>query len=469
MGVVRKECKQEGQRGWNLESGLLWKSILGEIELKVSPSIFATWFKKTRLLSHGPSGLVIGVPNIFAQRQLETQFKPLLQKTLAKNEISLTQVQYRILSSTAVSVPIDNSEAAPAASRRLTNSSLWAQDYRRGLNSRYTFENFIPGPGNDLAYAAAKAVVETLGGKYNPLFVYGGVGIGKTHLVQAIGNEVASQRSRLKVAYLTIEQFVQEFTDAIRHKKISEFTNSYRKTDVLIIDDIQFIANKERTQEEFFHTFNVLYEAGKQIIVSSDQPPHALPTLEERLKSRFQMGMVIDMQIPDFETRCAILKFKAEEMALKMDDECVEYLAGSISANIRILEGALNQLGIFCETHQVNLATAQLARRALGQRLQRMPARLTAKQIIEKTARYFQTNPEEMLGPKRHKEVVLPRQIAMYLMRRELHASFPSIARCLGRKDHTTAIHSFKKIHKQANYDEDLRRDIYEIKRSLNI
>ena len=451
-----------------MESGLLWKSILGEIELKVSPSVFATWFKKTRLLSHGPGGLVIGVPNVFAQKQLETQFKPLLQKTLAKNAINLSQVRYRIISS-AVAVASGAAAVPVTGGRRLANGNLWAQDYRQGLNSRYTFESFIPGPGNDLAYAAARAVVENLGGKYNPLFIYGGVGIGKTHLVQAIGNEVSSQNSHLGVTYLTIEQFVQEFTDAIRHKKVSEFANSYRKTDVLIIDDIQFIANKERTQEEFFHTFNVLHEAGKQIIISSDQPPHALPTLEERLKSRFQMGMVIDMQIPDFETRCAILKSKAEEMALKMDDECVEYLAGGISANIRILEGALNQLGIFCETHRVSLATVQLARRALGQRLQRMPARLTAKQIIEKTARYFQTSPEEMLSPKRHKEIVLPRQIAMYLMRRELHTSFPTIARCLNRKDHTTAIHSFEKIHKLSGYDEDLRRDIYEIKRSLSV
>ena len=446
-----------------MESGLLWKSILGEIELSVSPSIFATWFKKTELLENSAGEFVVGVPNIFAQRQLETQFKTLLQKALSKNKVDPKTIRYRIVSSPGAKEKRPRLRAAAGRS----GGNLWAQDYRQGLNSKYTFENFIPGPGNDLAYAAATAVVEKLGGKYNPLFVYGGVGIGKTHLIQAIGNEVLNRNPGLRVAYITIEQFVQEFTDAIRHKKISEFTNRYRKTDVLIIDDIQFIANKEKTQEEFFHTFNILHEAGKQIIISSDQPPHAIPTLEERLKSRFQMGMSIDMQIPDLETRCAILKFKAEKAGLRMEDECVEFLAGQISTNIRILEGALNQLSVFCESHQVNLATQQLARRVFGSHFKKMSERLTPRQIIEKTAHNYQVSVSDLLSPKRDQDIVLPRQTAMYLMRRELHASFPKIARSLNRKDHTTAIHSVEKIEKRIVYDEDLRQRLSEIKQSL--
>ena len=448
-----------------MESGLLWKSILGEIELNVSPSIFATWFKKTELLRNNSDEFVIGVPNIFAQRQLETQFKTLLQKAISKNKIGHKAVKYRVVSSPAAKEKRTRTRIATGKG----DSNLWAQDYRQGLNSKYTFENFIPGPGNDLAYAAATAVVGNLGGKYNPLFVYGGVGIGKTHLIQAIGNEVLNQDQNLRVAYITIEQFVQEFTDAIRHKKISEFTNRYRKMDVLIIDDIQFIANKEKTQEEFFHTFNILHEAGKQIIISSDQPPHAIPTLEERLKSRFQMGMSIDMQIPDLETRCAILKFKAEKAGLKIEDECVEFLAGQISTNIRVLEGALNQLSVFCEAHSVNLATQQLARKVFGSQIKKMSKRLTLKQIIEKTAHHYQTSISDLMSPKRDQEIVLPRQIAMYIMRRELHASFPKIARSLNRKDHTTAIHSVDKIEKRMAYDEDLRQNLSEIKQSLGV
>ena len=449
-----------------METGLLWKSVLGEIELNVSPSIFATWFKKTELLSNKSDEFVIGVPNVFAQRQMETQFKSLLQKALSKNKISHKTVSYRILST-----PLTRVRAGVARMKNqkdLDTTSLWAQDYRQGLNSKYTFENFIPGPGNGLAYAAAAAVVDKLGEKYNPLFIYGGVGIGKTHLIQAIGNEVLNRNPKLQVAYITIEQFVQEFTDAIRYKKIREFTNRYRKTDVLIIDDIQFIANKEKTQEEFFHTFNILHEAGKQIIISSDQPPHAIPTLEDRLKSRFQMGMTIDMQVPDLETRCAILKFKAEKLGLKIEDECIEFLAGNISTNIRILEGALNQLNVFCEIHEVNLATTKLARQVFSRQFQKSPIRITQKQVIEKTAQHYQISINDILSPKRDQGVVLPRQVAMYLMRQELHVSFPKIARSLNRKDHTTAIHSIDKINKQMIYDEDLRQSLFEIKQALN-
>ncbi|MYB40361.1 chromosomal replication initiator protein DnaA [Candidatus Saccharibacteria bacterium] len=446
---------------------MLWKSVLGEIELNISPSVYATWFKKTKLLSRDPDELVVGVPNVFTQKQLETQFRPLVKKALAKNKVECKKISYRVVST--------GKNAASPAGRQgaLADSGIkgksWAQNYRLGLNGRYTFDSFIPGPGNDLAYAAAQAVANNLGKKYNPLFVYGGVGIGKTHLIQAIGNEVSKRDPKLKVVYVTIEQFVQEFTDAIRYKQTGAFSNKYRSTDVLIIDDIQFIANKEKTQEEFFHTFNILHESGKQIIISSDKPPISIPTLEERLKSRFQMGMLIDMQIPDFETRCAILKFKAEALGLKIEYECIEFLASNISTNIRVLEGILNQLNAVREINQVELITLQLAKRIFDNQFKKAGGRLTAKKIIEKTADHYQVGIDELMGPKRDKEVVLPRQIAMYLMRRELHSSFPKIARSLGRKDHTTAIHSIGKIEKQLAYNEDLKESLVRIKESLAV
>ena len=453
-----------------VETSLLWKSILGEIELNVNPSIYATWFKKTHLLRHDASQLVIGVPNAFTQKQLETQFKPLIKQALEKNNLAHKDLFYKISSSSqAVASP-------PGLLATLTESKVaapnqWSPTSRLGLNEKYTFDNFIPGSGNELAYAACQAVVNSLGNKYNPLFIYGGVGIGKTHLIQACGNALKRRDPTLKVVYVTIEQFVQEFTDAIRYKRKGDFTRLYRSTDVLIIDDIQFIANKEKTQEEFFHTFNALHEAGRQIIISSDKPPQAIPTLQERLQSRFQMGMAIDMQIPDFETRCAILKSKSEKMNLKLEPECVDFLATNISTNIRVLEGALNQLNVFCETHQVNLATRQLAEKILNQQFLKKTKtqKLTGKQIVEAVASYHQLNSKTLMSSRRDKDIVRPRQIAMYLMRQYLHLSFPKIAKNLNKKDHTTALYAFEKISKELLYDEDLKQTVAEIKVLLKI
>ena len=456
------------KKGHQAEANLLWKSVLGEIELSVDPSIYATWFKKTKLLSHNSPNLVVGVPNAFAQKQLETQFEPLIKKALTKNQINYTSLTYRIFSPEYTRTNHKNQSFITSPPNQ--TSKTWVQSYNLGLNSRYTFENFIPGAGNDLAYAACQAVVNNLGCKYNPLFVYGGVGIGKTHLIQAVGNALLQKDSSLRVVYVTIEQFVQEFTNAIRYKQRGEFTRHYRDVDVLIIDDIQFIANKEKTQEEFFHTFNVLHEAGKQIIISSDKPPHNIPTLQERLQSRFQMGMTIDMQVPDFETRCAILKAKADQISLKIESSCVEFLATNISTNIRVLEGALNQLNAFCEAHQVSLATPQLAQTIFEKHFKKLaPKKLAPKQVLEAVVRHYQISLVDLTSSKRDKEIVLPRQIAMYLMRQHLHLSFPRIARVLNKKDHTTALYGFEKIKKQLLYNEDIKQNLREIKGILKI
>ena len=321
------------------------------------------------------------------------------------------------------------------------------------------------GSGNELAFAAFQAIAQNPGTKYNPLFLYGGVGIGKTHLIQAVGNAILAKNPSAHIVYISSEQFVQEFLDAIRYRKNTDFAGYYRSADVLIVDDMQFIAGKEKTQEEFFHTFNALHQANKQIIISSDKPPKDIPTLEERLRSRFTWGMSIDMQTPDFETRCAIIQIKATAHNANLSQAVVEYLAGYAQTNIRELEGALNQLLAYCEMRALE-PDLSIAMSLLGSGKQR-PKHISPKQVVERTARHFQIPLEDILGPKRDKDIVVPRQIAMYMLRSELHLSFPKIARELGRKDHTTAIHSVEKIEKESAADSDIREAIAEIKERL--
>jgi chromosomal replication initiator protein len=346
----------------------------------------------------------------------------------------------------------------------VTSNSL-SHSYRQGLNERYTFDNFIVGSGNELAYAACQAVAQNPGTKYNPLFIYGGVGIGKTHLIQAVGNAVNSKNPQARVVYVSTEQFVQEFIDAVRYKKNTDFAGYYRNADVLIIDDMQFIAGKDKTQEEFFHTFNALHQANKQVIISSDKPPKEIPTLEERLRSRFAWGMSIDMQNPDFETRCAIVQSKADILNMRLPSDVVDYLANHIQTNIRELEGALNQLIAFCEMRNLEPDVTIVASLMSVNRAR--PKHLSARQVVERVSKHFQVPMEDILGPKRDKDIVVPRQIAMYMLRSELHLSFPKIARELGRKDHTTAIHSVDKVEQELTYDAAIRQHVNAIKERL--
>jgi chromosomal replication initiator protein len=460
----------------------LWQAVLGEIELSVSRGNFMTWFKQTQLLKYDDEVAVIGVPNVFIKQQLERKYNDLITETLRKNGLEPEHIEYKIhtvaprksidepLNSGAIRLEARPDTTSPVLSSRPATSATapghaLAHAYRQGLNERYTFENFIVGSGNELAYAACQAIAANPGTKYNPLFLYGGVGIGKTHLMQAVGNAVLASRPGSRVVYATSEQFLQEFVDALRFKKNTDFADFYRGADVLIVDDIQFIAGKEKVQEEFFHTFNALHQASKQIIISSDKPPKDIPTLEERLRSRFVWGMSIDMQIPDFETRCAIVQTKAVVHAVELPPDVVEYLANNVTTNIRELEGALNQLLAFCEMRglEPNLA---IASGLLGAAKSR-PKHISAKQIIERTARHFQVTVDEILGSKRDKDIVVPRQVAMYILRSELHLSFPKIARELGRKDHTTAIHSVEKIEKEIHLDSDIREAVNNIKELL--
>ena len=444
----------------------VWQAVLGEIELTVSRASFVTWFTNTRILKKSQDTVVIGVPNIFVKQQLERKFNSLISEVLSKNGVKCAVIEYKIHNS---GIPKQTEEevtviATPVESKKPAKNSL-SHSYRQGLNEKYTFDKFIVGSSNELAYAAAQAIAQNPGTKYNPLFIYGGVGIGKTHLVQAIGNAVLENNPSAKIVYVSTEQFVQEFLDAIRYKKNTDFAGYYRSADVLIVDDIQFIAGKEKTQEEFFHTFNALHQANKQIIISGDKPPKDIPTLEERLRSRFAWGMSIDMQIPDYETRCAILQTKAIAHGINLDPLVVDYLANNVRTNIRELEGALNQLMAMCDMRGVD-ADLEIAKSVLGSTRQR-PKHISAKQVIERTAKYFHISQDDIVGPKRDKDIVTPRQIAMYLLRSELHLSFPRIAKELGRKDHTTAIHSIEKIEKEASLDPAMKNAISTIKEKL--
>ncbi len=467
FAIIEKD-KAATSKGGMAVHNAVWQSVLGEIELSVSHGNFETWFKNTELLDYDEQSATIGVVNIFAKTQLEKKFSSQIKEILAHNGIQAKTIRYEVKTSkkkiisrettggTAIDAILPQQNITHAPSATTSHGTL---------NPRYTFGNFVVGSSNDLAYAACQAVAANPGMKYNPLFLYGGVGLGKTHLMQAVGNDILAHDPSAKILYISTETFVKEYVDMIRFKK-KPISDKYRSVDVLIVDDMQFIAGKEKVQEEFFHTFNALHQTNKQIIISSDKPPKSIPTLTERLRSRFEWGMTIDIQMPDFETRCAIIQAKAALSGVTLERDTVEFLAKNIKTNIRELEGALNQLLAYAEMRNVtpDISTAE---GLLGNVRQSRPQHVTARQIIEKTARHFQIDSKEICGSKRDKHIVVPRQIAMYLLRSELHLSFPLIAQELGRKDHTTAMHSVEKITKAIKLDFAIREQVSEIRDSL--
>lgn len=451
----------------------LWQAVLGEIELSVSRGSFVTWFKRTRLLKQDDSCVVIGVGTVFIKQQMEKRYNDLITQTLAKNGITPKKIEYKIHASAdqksvdteqKSSETISLASVKPAASLP-SLSAAGSQPSRPSLVDSNTFENFVVGPGNELAYTACQTIAAAPGGRYNPLYVYGGVGIGKTHLIQAVGNALVTKNPHTKVVYISSEQFVREFVEALRFKRAHEFANRYRSADVLIVDDIQFFAGKDKIQEEFFHTFNALHQAHKQILISSDKAPRDIPLLEERLQSRFAWGMTIDMQMPEFETRCAIVQTKAHQHGFELDEDVVSYLATAFPFSLRDLEGGINRLLAFSEMRGV-APNLEIAMSIIGKTNGR-PKHITAKQIIEKTAKYFQIPLDDVLSSKRDKDIVVPRQVAMYMLREELHLSFPKIAQELGRKDHTTAMHSVEKITKEVGFNVTIKKAVTDIKDHL--
>ena len=337
------------------------------------------------------------------------------------------------------------------------------------LNPRYTFDSFVVGSSNEFAHAACQAVAKAPGEKYNPLFIYGPTGLGKTHLMQAVGNEIHRRDASKRIEYVTTETFTNEFISGIMKKKTTAFAEKYRAVDVLIIDDIQFLARAEKTQDEFFHTFNTLHQANKQIIISSDKPPQALMGLEERLRSRCAAGITVDIQPPDLETRAAILQTKAAAQGLMLPLDVVDYLVRHAQVNVRELEGALTQLLAYCEMRGVEPTVAAATQLLAGQAAARPKLKpLSPKLIIERVANYFDLQTADIIGTKRDKEIVVPRQIVMYIMRHDMSLSFPKIAANVGGRDHTTAMHSVSKIERQLEDDDSLRSEIEAIREQLS-
>ena len=452
-----------------METTELWGSILNEFKTELNSALFVTWFKNTKLGYIENNGQVqLLVPNIFCKNHLLKRYRVDLVEKFKERGYTNLDFEVKIQSSEKKGKKNESLSISEDVKTKINNSlkkSLSLSTEKTGLNQKYIFENFIVGGNNDLAFAACQAVVKDPGTKFNPLFIYGGVGLGKTHLIQAVGNEILIENPSLKVVYASSEQFVNEFLESIRTRKKNYFTDKYRKVDVLIIDDVQFIAGKEKTQEEFFHVFNELHQANKQIIISSDQPPKAIPTLEERLRSRFEWGMSVDIQPPDYETRCAIIMSKSMQNGVKLSSETVEFIAESINSNIRELEGSVNRFLVMCQMKSIE-PTLEAAKDHII--ISKTKSKyVSAQHIIEKTARYFDISLEDIRSPKRDKTIAMPRQVAMYLMRTELNISFPKIAEELGRKDHTTAMHSVSKIKKEVLKNNAVRQYVQDVKERI--
>lgn len=465
----------------------LWQAVLGELEQTMSPAHFNTWLKFTSVISNERGHLTIAVPNPYTIGYLKKNYQHAIAATAERVfEQPIQDIEYQVTPEAAAAqqqsnkvprkvkaavatapLPMDQAAAAPPSTPRRaaqTNSSR----PRFKLNPKYTFETFITGPSNELAYTMCQTVVKFPGDKFNPLLVYGGVGLGKTHLMQAVGNELVKHNPSLTIAYVTSEQFTSEFLNAIQTKKASAFSDMYRNADVLIVDDIQFIAGKERTQEEFFHTFNDLYQSGKQIIMSTDRPPKAIAKLQDRLRSRLESGMTVDIQKPELETRIAIIRTKSELLGSEMPLEVAEYLARHWQHNTRELEGMLMSLIIKCQHKNIPLSIPTVSA-ILGNTLSAKPKRrtLTPKSIIQETADYYDVSMADLIGPKRDKEIVVPRQVAMYLMRAELNLSFPKIGSALGGRDHSTAMHSCTKVSAAIEQDDTLRSEVNELREKI--
>ena len=438
----------------------LWQSVLAQVQLDISQANFATWFKNTDIAAQKDGKAIISVPNLFVKEWLETKYNKPILKILHGLSEEIKDLDY-IVGKTALRVSKNPVVSLPEETDQLELLEIKVNK-ETNLNPRYTFDSFVVGPFNELPHAAATAVAKNPGSVYNPLFIYGGVGLGKTHLLQAIGNEIAKSFPKKKIKYLSTEKFTSEVVSGIANRGtggMDAFKTKYRTIDVLIIDDIQFLAGKEKTQEEFFHAFNVLYEANKQIILSSDRPPKAIQSLAVRLRSRFEGGMIADISSPDFETRVAILKTKAQGKGVDFSNEVYEYIANAIQRNIRELEGALNRLIVYQKINNQQ-PDIEITKNLLKNLLCSPTRFLSPKKIIQMVAEFYDLKEKDLIAPSRKKEIVRPRQIAMYLLREELKSSFPFIGRKFCGKDHTTAIHSYKKILNEVTKNKKLEEEI---------
>jgi chromosomal replication initiator protein len=451
-----------------------WKATLGELEMQMTKATFNTWLKDSRLVACNGDEYVIAVRNDYARDWLEHRLKDTIARTLASMAGGDVSLKFSVLSDNGQTNGHDkklNGHTQVSHKFTVTSPEAAAENGRfplnaapsTHLNARFTFANFIVGNSNRLAHAAALSVAENPGKAYNPLFIYGGVGLGKTHLLHAIGHRC--RQDGLTVCYISSETFTNDLISSIRNKQMEQFRERYRTPDVLMIDDIQFIAGKESTQEELFHTFNELHSHGKQIVISSDRPPKAMVTLEERLQSRFEWGLMADIQQPDVETRRAILQTKAEELGLDIPSDVIETIAHRIQHNIRELEGALNKVAAYGQLTGGHIDD-RILQMALGD-LIGTPEKVTVSQVIDAVCRHYNVTREALVGKGRSRAIAVPRQMAMYLARMETDASLPQIGNALGGRDHSTVLYGYEKVATLVETHPDIRREMLAIKTML--
>jgi len=460
----------------------VWRATLGELEISLSQATFETWFRRTALIrvDEASSTFTIGVSSGFAKDWIEERYRSLIAQTIAKIVGYSVTLQVEVVSEAELDAhgALAGKRSASADGATPLHAAAPAGDAVRvvdaseptrptNLNARYTFATYVVGSASRLAHAASQSVSERPGGAYNPLFLYGGTGLGKTHLLHAIGNAVMERSPKRRVLYITGEAFTNEFILSIQQGAADAFRSRFRKIDVLLIDDIQFIADKERTQEEFFHTFNALHSAGKQIVITSDRTPKEISLLEERLRSRFEWGLIADISSPDLETRIAILRSKVEESGVVVADEVLEQVARRVQSNVRELEGALTRLVAVGRLSGMPV-TMELAARVLSEAVYPSPKRiLEPEQVVAVVAEHYGVTVEQLRGPKRDREIVVPRQIAAYLSREETDASLVRIGGALGGRDHSTIIHACSKIEREMSYDAELRREVALLREAL--
>jgi len=448
-----------------LDNKTLWENALASIEVSVSKANFATWFKDTFIVKIDDGVAVVGVPNTFVKDWLFNKYGKTILKTLREQTDDIRAVEFVV----ANIEKARNQKPRPIKREVRDNSELPLADYyinkEDNLNPRYTFESFIIGSFNELAHAASQAIIKQPGIVYNPLFIYGSTGHGKTHLIQAIGNKIKDQDKSKKVFYLTSEKFTSEYVSAIQQNKMMAFKEKYRKYDVLIMDDIQFLSDKDKTQEELFHLFNTLYDNNKQIVFSSDKHPSYIPGLEDRLKSRFNQGMIVDIPKPDTESRTAILRAKVEQNNLVISNEILEHLASTIEGNIRELEGVINSIA--CQSQLKNKELNLNDVKDLIKNSAKPKKMVSIKDLIKIVADFYNINPDDICDKTRRKEVVRPRQVTMYILREDFSTSYPTIGEKMGGRDHTTVIHSCEKIKNDLKNDQLLGQQINQIRSML--
>jgi chromosomal replication initiator protein len=440
----------------------IWEDTLEKLQGEMSKANFNTWFKDTFITKIDDGVVHVGVPNSFVRDWLSSKFHKDILKTLREISEHVRSLEFTVCKN-------DKSKKQNATKTKVVANELPLSDYyinkEDNLNPRYTFDNFIIGSFNELAHAASQAVIKQPGIVYNPLFIYGNTGNGKTHLIQAIGNTVKNQGNNKKVFYMTSEKFVTEYVNSLQQNKVQAFKDKYRKYDMLIMDDIQFLSGKEKSQEELFHLFNTLYDNNKQIIFSSDQHPNLIAGLEDRLKSRFNQGMMVDISEPDVESRIAILRSKAEKNDIRLEDEVYNFLASSIDGNIREIEGAVNS--IICQTQLKgkNLSFNEI--KDLVKNSSKPKKMVSVNELIKIISDFFNIDEKSIVDKTRRKEVVRPRQIIMYILREDFNISYPTIGEKLGGRDHTTVIHSCEKVKKDLKIDNSLSQQLSQIRSML--